>query len=319
MKTSGMNRVERQRKLKQAYQLFASSIFSVLFAATLLSFACSSTTKTETGNDARKIPQRIVSLTPSTTEILAGIGAFPRVVAVSDYCKYPPEVEALPRVGGWQNTNIERIVALKPDLVVFTDAQTPFVKDRFESLGIRTTAVKSRTLDDALTAITEIGRATGNTEQADKLFNETRSQLDELRARTRNLPRPRVLCVVDRAPGTLRDVYAATKESFIAQLIEIAGGEVIAPSSTSGYGQISKEAILSFDPEIIIDMVQGAEAAGMLAEDSEAVWRELAEVRAVKTNRVYPIGDVSVLHPSQFVGTTARRFAQLIHPEVFAR
>ncbi len=316
MKRLRMKEVKHQRRLERATQVFALSILLLL---AVMFTACSSS-KLEARDDNRgTAPQRIVSLTPSTTEILAGVGAFPRVVAVSDYCKYPPEVERLPRVGGWQNTNIERIAALRPDLVVFTDAQTPFVKDRFESLGIRTAAVKSRTLDDALAAITEIGRATGNTEQANGLLKETQRQLDEVRARTQNLSRPRVLCVVDRAPGTLRDVYAATKESFIAQLIEIAGGEVIAPSSRSGYGQISKEAILSFDPEIIIDMVQGAEAGGMLAEDSEAVWRELAEVRAVKANRVYPIADVSVLHPSQFVGTTARRFAELIHPEVFAR
>nr|MBA2340408.1 ABC transporter substrate-binding protein [Pyrinomonadaceae bacterium] len=179
--------------------------------------------------------------------------------------------------------------------------------------------VKSRTLDDALAAISEIGRATGNNEQAQRLLNGTRAQLEDVRAHTQGLPRPRVLCVVDRAPGTLRDVYAATKESFIAQLIEIAGGEPIAPSAASGYGQISKEAILSLDPEIIIDMVQGAEAVGLLAEDSKAVWRELSEVEAVKANRVYPIGDVSVLHPSQFVGATARRFAELIHPEAFGR
>ncbi|MBA2339878.1 MAG: ABC transporter substrate-binding protein, partial [Pyrinomonadaceae bacterium] len=202
MKTSRVISVNLCQQFKLPNKAFTAALLLTLLATTLLSFACSPQMKAESENSEKR-PQRIVSLTPSTTEILDGVGAFPRVVAVSDYCKYPSGVERLPRVGGWQNTNIERIIALRPDLVVFTDAQTPFVKNRFDALGIRTVAVKSRTLDDALAAISEIGRATGNNQQAQKLLNETRAQLEDVRTGTQNLPRPRVLCVVDRAPGTL--------------------------------------------------------------------------------------------------------------------
>jgi iron complex transport system substrate-binding protein len=260
-------------------------------------------------------PARIVSLSPNTTEILHGIGAFDRVVAVSDYCTYPPEAAKLPKVGGWNNPNLEQIAALKPDLVIFAEAQAQFVTDRVEALGVRAVGVPSRSLEDVYAAIAEVGRAAGEAGAAARLLEETRGAVEAVRERAASLPRRRVLCVVDRVPGTLRDIYTAAGGSFIAQLIEAAGGEVIAPPAQSGWGKVQKEAVIALDPEVIIDMVQSAE--GSLAEDPLAVWRELSVVRAVRERRVYPVRDVTLIHPSQFVGTTARRFAEMIHPEAF--
>jgi iron complex transport system substrate-binding protein len=280
--------------------------------------ACRDAVHVETGGGGVKAakPQRIISLSPSTTEVLWGVGAFPRVVAVSDYDDFPPEVKDLPKIGGWSNTNLEQVATLKPDLVVMTGAQAPFIKDKLEALGARTVVVADRTLSDALNAITQIGAAVGEDEAAQKLSTGTRAKLDAVRGQTKNLARPRVLCVVDRVPGTLRGLYAATGGSFFAELIEIAGGESIAPASAMGFGQISKEAVATLDPEIIIDMVQSSNA-GTLAEDPKAVWGELSRVNAVRTGRVFSVRDTSVLHPSQRVGDTARKFAEMIHPEAF--
>jgi iron complex transport system substrate-binding protein len=204
---------------------------------------------------------------------------------------------------------------LRPDLVVFWDSQAQFAKDKIEGMGIRTLSVPSRSLEDAFTAIEQIGRATGNEAEAQKLLSETRAKLEDVRARTKNLPRRRVLCIVDRVPGTLRDLYSAAEGSFIAQLIEAAGGESVAPPARGGWGKLQKEAVIALDPEVIIDLMMGGE--GTLAEDTQAVWRELPQLRAVRDGRVFPFRDQTVLHPSQFVGDTALKFAQLIHPEVF--
>ena len=262
--------------------------------------------------------ERIISLSPSTTEVLYGLGLFPRVVAVSDYDEFPPEVKRLPRIGGWSNTNLEQVASLRPDLVVMADAQAPFVKDKLDALGLKTLAVPSRSVEDALTSIEQIGRTTGREREAQTLVAETRAKLDDVRARTRDLPRLRVLCIVDRVPGTLRGLYTATAGSFIGQLIEAAGGESIAPAAPSGFGQMSKEAVVALDPEVIIDLEQNTtDTNKRLAEDTQAVWRELAQVKAVRDGRVYAVRDTSVLHPSQFVGDAARKFAALLHPEVF--
>lgn len=261
-------------------------------------------------------PQRIISLTPSTTEILAGVGAFGRVVAVSDYCTYPEQVKYLPRIGGWQNTNLEQVASFRADLIVMTQAQEPFIRERVEALGARTLVVRDRTIDDALSAITEVGRATGNEAEAAALLARTRATLEEVRARARDLPRRRVLCIVDRLPGTLRGMYAANEGSFLAQLIEIAGGESIAPPGGIGFGQIQKEAVVELDPEVIIDLMMH-KAEGQFDEDIRAVYGELSNLRAVRAGRVHAVRDETVLHPSQFVGDTARKFAELIHPEAF--
>src|SRR4051812_6519615 len=86
---------------------------------------------------AQQLPKRIISVSPNVTELLYAVGAFDRVVAVSDYCIYPPAVQKLPRVGGWQDTNLEKLTALQPDLVIVTDAQAPLIGDKLQALGLR--------------------------------------------------------------------------------------------------------------------------------------------------------------------------------------
>ena len=289
-----------------------------LFALTFV--ACSSdAVYVEKGKGTEEVsalsPQRIISLSPSTTEVLYGVGAFERVVAVSDYDKFPPEVSKLPKVGGWSNTNLEQVATLKPDLIIMTASQAPLIKDKLDALGVYTLSVPSYTVADALQSIEQIGAATGRDEAARNLVAVTRAKLEDVRGRTRELPRLRVLCIVDRVPGTLRGLYTATRGSFFAELIEIAGGESIAPPASNGFGQISKEAVVSLNPDIIFDMLQSGD--GKLAEDVLEVWKELADVRAVREGRVYRLRDESMLHPSQFVGDTARKFAELIHPQAF--
>jgi iron complex transport system substrate-binding protein len=261
-------------------------------------------------------PARIISLTPSTTEILHGVGAFERVVAVSDYCSYPPEASGLPRVGGWNNPNMEQIASLRPDLVIFSDAQAQFVKDKVEAAGIKTLSVPSQTLEDAYTAITLVGRATGDEAAAERLLEQTRASVETVRLTTERLPRRRVLCVVDRVPGTLRDLYTAGGESFIAQLIRVAGGEPVSPPTTGGWGKMQKEAVVALDPDVVLDLMMHKES-GSFGEDTLAVWRELPTLRAVREGRVHALRDETVLHPSQLVGESARKFARLIHPEAF--
>jgi iron complex transport system substrate-binding protein len=264
-------------------------------------------------------PARIISLTPSTTEILYGIGAFDRVVAVSDYCTYPAEVKNLPRVGGWNNPNMEQIASLRPDLVVFSDAQAQFVKDKVEAAGIRTLAVPSQTLEDAYTSIEMVGRATGDEEAAAKLLEQTRASVESVRVAAERLPKRRVLCVVDRVPGTLRDLYTAGEGSFIAQLIRVAGGDPVTPPGAERWGKIQKEAVVALDPDVILDLMMHKEQGGGFDEDTLAVWRELPTLRAVREARVYPVRDETVLHPSQLVADSAHKFAELIHPEVFGK
>ena len=302
-----------RRRRSSSFTLVA--MLFCLFFVSCKSDKADNSASASTASDAR--PQRIVSLSPSVTEILYGVGAFERVVAVSDYCEYPKEVARLPRVGGWNNPHLEQIVGLRPDLVVFAEAQAPFIKDKVEALGIKTLSVPSNTIADALAAIEQTGRAVGNEAEAQRLAAETRERLDAVRARTRDLPRRRVLVVVDRIPGTLRDIYTATRGSFISQVVEAAGGESIAPAAQTGWGKMQKEAIVALDPEIIIDLMMQPSESGA-AEDATLVWGELKQVKAVREGRVYTLRDAKLIHPSQFVADSARKIAELIHADAFA-
>jgi iron complex transport system substrate-binding protein len=267
---------------------------------------------------------RIVSLSPNATEILHGIGAFDRVVAVSTYCEYPPEVADLPRVGGWTNTSLEQVLALEPDLVILSDAQAPLVERHLHALGLSTLVVGSQSLQDIFGAIETIGAAVGKKEEAQRLEDWMRSELSAIEAAVRGRPRPRTLVVVDRLPGMLRDIYIATRGSYLTTLVEIAGGMPITPEAPHNYTQISTEALVAFDPEVVFDVVQALNAPvavpGMseLAEDPTAVWRTV-EIQAVKNERVYPFSDKKVVHPSQFAVQAAWEMARRLHPDAMPK
>ncbi len=267
---------------------------------------------------------RIVSLSPNATEILHGIGAFERVVAVSTYCEYPPEVEKLPRVGGWTNTNLEQVLSLDPDLVILSDAQAPLVEKHLHSLGLETLVVGSQSLEDIYQAIDRIGRALGKMDEARNLSQWMRTELAAIEAAVRGRPRPRTLVVVDRLPGMLRDIYIATRGSYLTTLVEIAGGQPITPEAPHNYTQISTEALVTFDPEVVFDVVQALNAPvavpglSELAEDPAAVWKTV-EIQAVKDQRVYSISDKKMVHPSQFAVQAAWEMARRLHPDAMPR
>lgn len=279
-----------------------SSSIRVSIAVLLAAVAC-----------AADAPKRIISASPNVTEILYGVGAFDRVIAVSDYCTYPPAVKSLPHIGKWQDNNMEQIVSLRPDLLIMSDVQEPLFGPQLRQLGIHIVAAPTRTLDDTFRAIEVIGRATGHETQARELEARVRLRLDAVRHRTSRLSRRRVLMVVDRTPGTLRDLYVATPGSFLADLIEIAGGLCITAPVPIGYSKINKEAVLALAPDLIIDFVHGS--TSRLGEDPYSVWRDLSELKAVRERQVYPLRNEFLPHSSQFVADTAELLARIIHPE----
>jgi len=262
-------------------------------------------------------PQRIVSVSPTVTEMLYGIGAFDRVVAVTDYCLYPPQARLLPKVGGWATPSVERVAGFRPDLVVLSDAQAPFLAMPLEQLGIRTAVARSQTVEDAFVAIASLGKATGNERQAERLAAQTRAALDAVKKRAASLERPRVLCIVDRTPGTLRELYAVTEGSFLAELIGIAGGKASGGATRLGYGKIGQEAVLTMNPDIVLDIMPASQTNA--GPRPEAAWSELPEINAVRNGRVYAIREEFVPHDSQMIARTAALFARLLHPEVPAK
>jgi iron complex transport system substrate-binding protein len=259
--------------------------------------------------------ERVISLSPGVTEILYGVGAFSSLIADSEYCNFPDEARRLPHVGGFFNINLEAIAALRPDLTILVEDQAILFKDKLGQMGLRLLVVKNKSVADIVESIRAIGREAGHQAEADRLAEEVQHRIDRRLAETAGLPRMRVLCVVDRLPGTLKDIYAAAAGSFFDELISASGGRNIAPSDLHGYSKIQQEAVVDADPEVIIDIIHKptAERAG----DPKAVWRALPEIDAVKNGRVIVVSDPFFAHPSQRLVETLDSFSRIIHPEIF--
>jgi len=267
-----------------------------------------------TGAWSAGAPQRIVSLSPDLTEILYGVGAFPSVVGVSNYDTYPPETAKLPHLGDLHSPSLEKLLALRPDLVVVSSAQAPFIEGTLEQLGLNVMKTYNRNVDEVYSAMLAIGRATGREREAAALAAVTREGLDRVAHKTAGLPKPRVLLIVDRIPGTLRDLYTATAGSYLAQMVELAGGRMAVPPADIGYAKLSKEDLLAANPDVILDFLQGPQ--GRFASNPLEAWNEMPELKAVRTHRVCSVNEDYVPHASQRMVQTAELFARLIHPEI---
>jgi len=220
----------------------------------------------------------------------------------------------LPSVGGWANPSLEKLAALGPDLVLVDDGEGPFVEDSFRKLGLRLMLAPTRTVQDVYRAMAELGQVTGHRQQAARLIAATREGLARVAQRTAGPVRPKVVLIIDRTPGTLRDLYTATTGGFLAQLVEIAGGRMGAPPAKNGYGRLSNEDLLASDPDVILDLTH--EPTNRFSGGQVEAWREMPELKAVRTGRVYGVNQEFVTHASQRMVQTADLFARLIHPEV---
>ena len=241
------------------------------------------------------------------------MGAFDQLVGVSQYTLYPPAVSKLPTVGGWTNPEYEKLVALRPDLVFVDEAQATFVEDQCKQLGLRLLTVADRKVADVYAAITVIGQATGHQAGAARLLATTRDGLLHVSQKTAALPKWKVVLIVDRTPGTLRELYSATAGSYLAELVDIAGGRIAVPPDKIGYAKLSKEDLLAIDPDVILDFTHGA--VGRFAGDPMEAWSEMPELKAVRTHRIRAVNEDYVPHASQRIVQTAELFARLIHPE----
>ncbi|HEX8986156.1 MAG TPA: ABC transporter substrate-binding protein, partial [Bryobacteraceae bacterium] len=196
-------------------------------------------------------PQRIVSTSPSITEMLYALGLGDRVVGVTTFCHYPPEAEKKTKIGNYLNPNLEVIVGLRPDLVI---AETSGVRrpEKLSSLKLNVVEIDDSNLAGIYASIRTIGKASGVPERAEKLCSGMRAALEDLRRKTAPLARRRMLFVVGRTPGRIEDLIAVGRGSFLNELMEVAGGRNIFGDSPAGYPKVGLEDLLGRNPEVIV-------------------------------------------------------------------
>lgn len=260
---------------------------------------------------AALIPSRIVSLAPNLTELLYALGLEEAIAGVTLDSDYPAAAADKPHVGTFWQPNIEAIVALKPDLVVALDfQQQESVVHRLERLGYRCLMADIWTVDDFFRAVETMGRATGREQQAGALVASIRANIQSLQDAIAGQMRPRVLWVVQREP-----LRVAGRDTFINELIELAGGENAIGPTLHKYPPIGAEQIIACGAEVIIEPAMLESDFAHQRETALAYWSRWPHVPAVGAGRIHVIdGDiVSRLSPRLYQGIET--IAQCLRPE----
>lgn len=261
-------------------------------------------------------PQRIISLVPSTTEMLFVMGAGPRVAGVSNYDHFPPDVERLPKVGGLLDPNVERLLSLKPDLVIVYDTQTD-LKRQLERARIPMFRYVHRGLPDITQTMRALGERIGMKAAADAAALRIEEQLAATRARVAGRTRPKTLLVFGREAGTLRHIDASGGYGFLHDILELAGGADVLGDLNKQVVDMSTEMILSRAPEVILELHYGESLKPDRFDAERRVWNGLPSVPAVKNNRVFLLAGDEFVVPGPRIVLAADRFARTLHPETF--
>jgi iron complex transport system substrate-binding protein len=255
--------------------------------------------------------QRIVSTAPSITETLFAMGLGPRVVGVTIYCKYPPEVLKLPKIGTFLKPDTETIVALHPDLVV-VEKNLNRLPEQLAQLHMRHIEFESLNLETIYAGIREVGKAADATAAADRLIHELQSGFQEIRQRTSGLPKPTVALLVGHTGNHLEGLIAGATHSYFSDLIDAAGGTNIFSDSSVPYPTVSLEEILSRNPDFILELSGEGRAK---QEEIVKLWKEQS-LRAVASGRVYPLPAELFLVPGPRVVEAVQMLAHILHPEL---
>jgi len=269
------------------------------------------------GAQDRLSPQRIISFSPSITEVLFALGAGRRVVGVTDFCLYPREAALLPKVGGLINPSAETIISLRPDLLIYHH-DSDKIKNFAQRLGVQSLGVSFGNLTDIYQTIKKIGDVLGEQEAAKQLLETLQDKIRFYRTRIQGLKSKSVLLILGDSDDPMRDLYAVGKGTFLDELLTLAGGQNILSASPASYPKVSREFIISASPEIII--VAGPKVRFSTAElrERKKQWGRFTTVRAVKNNNIYYIGADYILIPGPRLTKIVEKFAAIIHPEILA-
>ena len=251
--------------------------------------------------------QRIVSLTPSVTEILFALGAGDEVVGVSQYSDFPPEATRLPRVGSFLTPNLEAIIALRPTLVIGIGLSSEMRQIRaLREMGCSILTIRDDSVAEIEESIREVGRKTDRGDAARKLLEKLNAQISAVRRRVSKLPRVSVLMLVGHEP-----LIAVGPGTFLDDLLRLCNADNIADSLGQPWPKLSIEYVIAMKPQVILDGQMGSDPAA-----PAQFWQKYPTIPAVQNHRVYGYRD-RILHAGPRIGTSLEMLAAMIHPETF--
>lgn len=249
-------------------------------------------------------PKRIVSLNPTTTELLYAIGAGRTLVGRTSYDQYPAEVRAVPDLGQGLRPNVEAVLATHPDLVLlYASADNRDAARRLRASGIATAAYKIDRIADMTRVTLLLGRLIGDTASARHTVDSVRATLDRVRGATATLPHPSVFWPLWESP-----LLSVGGGSFLNELVDIAGGRNVFADLPQPSPAVTFEELLRRDPDVILSGTASRER-----RLADARWKTL---RAVREHRDLVVDSAIITGPSTRVGTSAVTLARLLHPGV---
>jgi len=260
-----------------------------------------------------KIPQRIISLAPGNTEVLYALDLADKLVAVTDYCDYPPEAKEKPSIGGFSTPNLEEIVNHSPDLILATSIHEDEIIPNLENRGLTVFALDAKTLDEVLTTINLVGKITGQEEEATQLLTRMQNRIKAVTDKTETLPqeqKPRVFYAVWHDP-----LMASGSGTIHDELIRKAGGLNIASALTS-YAGINLETVIEANPEVMIASTSHGSSEEQTFQFLKTEPR-LRDTDARKNDRIYQIDGNLVSRDGPRLVDGLELFAEIIHPELF--
>jgi len=255
-----------------------------------------------------KLPTHIVSLAPSNTELLFALGLNDKIMGVTDVCNFPPEALDKEKIGGFSQPSVEKILSLKADLVIAASLHKEVV-EQLDALGVPVIVLNATSISQVLANIELLGKATGTSQAADTLKKEIEAIISQVENKGRSLTeaqRPLVFYEVWNDP-----IWTAGPNTFIDEMITLAGGINMAADAPSSYVEYSFEVLLARDPQV---MFYGH---AMETIDEVLGRKDWGSVSAIKNNRVYPVDEDVVLRPGPRIGLGLLELAKSIHPELW--
>ncbi len=256
-------------------------------------------------------PPRVLSLAPSITEMVYTLDAGDLVVGVTDYCRFPQEAAEKPKVGGYLNPNFERMVALRPTVALLTPGETDLDR-RLGGAGIRTVAVRTETLADIREGLLAIGRELGHEEEAKGAVQTFEGELAALREAGRELGEPRVLLVLGRPMGPVREIFSAGPGTFVDELMTAAGARNVLEGTKVPYPTVSREFLIANPPDVVVETRSGElDYTEAEKEEARVAWKRALGPGATGT-RILFLNDPHLTIPGPGVVASARRLQSLL-------
>jgi len=260
-----------------------------------------------------RAPTRVVSMAPNLTEILFSLGLDESIVGVTRDSDYPPAAALKSTVGTFWQPNIEAVIALKPDLVMALDLeQQRGLTGRLTRMGYKCLTLDISTVDDLSAAISNVAAVTHRDVQAEQVLGSMKAKIAAIRNKAAGKDKVKVLWVVQREP-----LRVAGRNTFINELIELAGGENAIGKTFHVYPPIGGEQVIASAPQVIIEPdMTGGDLAGQRIQ-AISYWARYATVPAVADGRIHVIDGDLVSRLSPRLGDGIEIIAKCLHPEVF--